>query len=123
MARSAAPLAWPSRLEEGDQRADAGDAARQRPRAGAVVAARGHEGADVGGGKRAHVGERRRIAEMAGEEAQELHDVARIGFHRLVGQPPLAGQMPPPALDGLGEAGRGDNQWGIGGAIRAMGEV
>ena len=112
----AAPRRWRGRRVRGRRRSERMPA---MPRASVREPAPslrrcGHEGADIGGGKRAHVGERRRVAEMAGEEAQELVDVARIGLDRLVGQPPLAGKMPPPALDGLGEAGRGEDERGVG---------
>src|SRR5690606_25228453 len=67
-------------LEMADEGAYSGDAAGDGARAGAVLAARGEEGADVAGPQRRDVGDARRPAEMGGEEDEELADVAAIGL-------------------------------------------
>ena len=97
-------------LEPADQRADAGDAAGDGARPGAVLPARGEEGADVGDAERGDIGDARRPAEMQGEEDEELLDVAGIGLDRLRRQPPLMGEVTPPALDRLEEVGPGEDK-------------
>jgi hypothetical protein len=108
-------------LEEPDQRADPGDAPRQRARAGAVVPPCRHEGADVGGGKLAEFRQPRRAAKVAGQEAEEVLGVAAVGLDRLRREAALAGQMLAPALHRLGEVGRGDHQrsFGVGDSHRS----
>ena len=100
----------PVLLDEADQRADAGDAARDRARAGAVVAAIGEKRTDVGDTDRGDVGDRRRPAEMEGEKGEELPDVPVIGIDGLRREPPLVGQMPAPSRHPLDEIGRGNDE-------------
>ena len=95
----------PLALEEAHERADAGEPARQRPRAGAVVPPRRHEGAEVGDAQVSNSASPGGPARWRGEELQELLDVARIGLDRLRRHPPFAGELPPPALDLAQEVG------------------
>ena len=73
--------------------------ARQRPTGEAVAAARGHEAAEHLGIEAGEVGQARRVAEVAFQPDQELAQVARVGFQRLVGRPALVRQMREPGVD------------------------
>jgi hypothetical protein len=46
---------------------------------------------------------------MAGDEREELGDVAVIGFEGLCGEAALAREMGAPGGDGAEEVGRGDD--------------
>ena len=100
----------PVALQKPDQRSHPGDAPGDRPGAGAAVAAGGEEGADVGDPHVGEVGELRRLAEVAGEEAEELVDVAGISLDRIRRQPALLGKVTPPALDRLHQVGPGNDE-------------
>ena len=92
------------------QRADAGKTAPERARAGTVGAAAGEEGAQIHGAKRGDIGQLRRMAEMAGEEMQELASVALVGLDRVSGEPPLLFQRRQPFGPRAGEIGRGGHE-------------
>ena len=76
-----------------------------------VGPARGQEGPDVAGRDGSDVVQPRRLAEMAGQEAQEGGDVAVIGLHRLGAHAPLDGKIGQPLHLGGGKVG-GSNEDG-----------
>ena len=85
--------------------AHAGERAHQRAAADPVRAARGEEGAHVRRLERGKVLQRRRAAEMLGEEGEELQRVAPIGFERFRRIAPLVAEMAKPAFDLGGDLG------------------
>ena len=91
-----------------------GKAPRQRPRTGAIDPPRREERAEVGGAERADVGNRRRRAEMVGQEAGELRDVAVIGLERVGSDPAFRSEMPAPRRDRRAEIWRGGDEDGGG---------
>ncbi len=99
-------------LEEAGEGAVGGEGAHHRARLEAVGAAGGQKGPDVARGERGDVGERRRSAEMAGEEAQEGGGVAVIGLDGLRAQAPLGGEIGDPAQPRGREVGRGEDEGG-----------
>ena len=79
--------------------AQAGERAHQRAAADPVGAARGEEGAHVSRRQCREFLQRRRAAEMLGEEDEELHNVSPIGFKRLRRITALVAEMAEPTLD------------------------
>ena len=86
-------------FQETAERAQACERAHQRSAADVFGAPRREERANIGGRQRGELPQRRRAAEMLGEKAQELQDVAAVGFDRFCRQPPFGGKMPQPGLD------------------------
>ncbi len=97
-------------FQESDEGADAGEPARQRPRAGALAPAARHEAADIGHAQLREIGDRRRIADMQRHEGEKLLQVAAIGLERLRREPPLAAQMLLPRIDPRERVGGGEDE-------------
>src|ERR1700744_4368845 len=74
-------------------------ARKARPSADILCPPRRQKGAHVGGSERGQFLERRRAAEMAGEEAQELQHIALVSFERLGRQITLGTEVAEPILD------------------------
>jgi hypothetical protein len=88
----------------------AGEIASRRAGADPLGASAGEEGAQVAGLQSAEVGDRRRVAEVLGEEAQELRDVAVVGLDGLRRGSALGGERTAPAAEGVGEIGGGEDE-------------
>jgi hypothetical protein len=65
------------------------------------------EGAQVGGPEIGDIGDRRRAAQMAGQESEELARVALIGLERERGQAPFGAERAQPVLAGGDQVGTG----------------
>ena len=102
-----ADLALAVALQEAGERARARQHAHQRAVAGAVAAPRRHEGAHIGGRKLGQSFQRWRPAQMPGEKAEELADVAPVGFQGLCRHAPLGAEIAEPAGDFGGHVGGG----------------
>ena len=92
-------------LEKAREGARAGERSHQRAAADAVGAPRRHEGAHIGRRQRGKLFQRRRAAEMLGEESEELQHIALIGLDRLWRHAPLGAEMLEPVRDLGGDLG------------------
>ena len=97
-------------LAEAGEGAERRDLPAERARADAVRPAMRHEGAHVGGRQRGNVRERWRRREMAGQEAEELLEIALVGLERILREPPLAAEIAPPSRAPPAEGRRGDDE-------------
>ena len=100
-------------FEEAREGAHAGERAHQRAALDALGAPRRHEGAHVLRRQLGERAQRRRAAEMLGQESEELAHVAPVGFDRLGRHAPLAAEMPEPARDLGRDIGRGKGSSGL----------
>ena len=94
-----ADAAFAVAFEKAGEGARAGKCAHQRAAADVLSAPRRHEGAHVGRRERGELFERRRAAEVFGEEGEKLQHVAPVGFERLRRHAPLGAEIRQPAFD------------------------
>ena len=94
-----ADLALAALFEKAAEGAQPRKRAHQRAAADIVCPPRRQKGAHVGGRERGQFLQRRRAAEMAGEEVQELQHVALVSFERLRRQVALGAEVAEPVLD------------------------
>jgi hypothetical protein len=92
-------LALAVAFEKAGETAHAGERAHQRAAADAFGTARRHEGAHVRRRERGKFLERRRAAEVLGEESEELQHVAPVRLERLRRKTAFVAEVPQPAFD------------------------
>ena len=97
-------------LAETGEGPEGGNLTAKRARAGAFRAAARHEGAHVGRGKRRNIGESRRCAKVSRQKAEELLQIALVGFKRVRREPTLVGKMRVPVIRGPTEVRGHDNE-------------
>ena len=93
------------RFEPAEQLAQRRKGAGQRAADGAGAAARGEKAAEGLEVETGEVGEAGRVAELRCDEAEELADVARVGFERLLRVAALVTQVRQPGGDGALQVG------------------
>src|SRR5690606_27722024 len=89
----------PFTLEEAEEALECQEHPGQRARPQALAAPLRHEGAHIGAAQPLERIERYRAAGMAGEELQELIEIAAIGVERIGGQPAHRAEFALPGTD------------------------
>ena len=109
-----AHLALAVALEEAREGAHAREHAHQRAAADAVGAPCGEKGAHVERRKARQRRQRHPAVEMAGQEAEELAQIALIGLDRFRRHPPFGRQVCEPAREFARDLGGRENEVGSG---------